>query len=967
MSQTVITSAFEQLKAQEAANGGVVILDEFVFANIPNLDITSPIDRGEGLPDAALIVHRQAVGKTGMVNNNAVVYSVVMGADVGDFDFNWVGLVNSANNVVAMIVHAPTQKKIKTATGQQGNVLTRSFLMEYNGASEQTQIITPADTWQIDFTARLNGVDERIRRENMDIYGEASFLGDGFLVTKTGSQYVVNKGVGYVAGVRGELLFDQNITVSQKPVKVWADVTWKGTLTSVWASGVTLTVAETLENYTDNDEQHYVFAIAQINADGTVADFRQVTGTDAAGIAGELRNKQPLDATLTALAELETGKNKLPYFTGNDSASQTDITEVGRGLIGCESLDDALHFLNIKSASLTITPQDFYAVADGVHDDTDAITAAINEAAERNLTLFFPGGIYKSADIEINTPVNIELSGGAFLDFAIVFRGEHFSAKNTIRTSLGWDSVPAGTKKITGNFSRFTPGGMVAVKLSDSAGGDVVYGNEAGMDFSRITSADVASVLLASGTRFAYQYPEVIELAAAVQYSGTLEADAHLIQGDYSGFFSAGDIIRIENKTGTYAVEAKPYYFELAKVLSVSTESIVLKARLNYGYTDPFIVKTSFIKSPKVYGKGRIKRLEIRQCDEPVVNGISVDRLIVGYNYDSSVGDINSRGVQEPSSVNHSYCFGRSKAFNIRAGGSLGITDNAANKFMSCPGMQISNISADNSTATGTQGDYSLYIDALFTPYYCWNKNMIVDGVTAERPRSPVTRGVWFYGLRDSVVRNISGAQTFIQGCVNSLFDGIVTPNDPLEVKDVVSCDIKGIFKSIEWLGCHKSRLEAIATGVGAGSSNKIVLRAGAGGRNPTDGTAYVQGTRNRFEVISHTDDEAAITIQMSYQAYPIIGGRCSDLPTVAASVSLGSGIISPRMEGNFLEGAISQSSAWQGVRIKGGFTLDGNYSDANITWNGRHVWLSGDGYLRTSLTVPTSDHPSGASTIGPQ
>ncbi|VFS69128.1 Uncharacterised protein [Raoultella terrigena] len=29
MSQTVITSAFEQLKAQEAANGGVVILDEF--------------------------------------------------------------------------------------------------------------------------------------------------------------------------------------------------------------------------------------------------------------------------------------------------------------------------------------------------------------------------------------------------------------------------------------------------------------------------------------------------------------------------------------------------------------------------------------------------------------------------------------------------------------------------------------------------------------------------------------------------------------------------------------------------------------------------------------------------------------------------------------------------------------------------------------------------------------------------
>lgn len=351
MSQTVITSAFEQLKAQEAANGGVVILDEFVFANVPDLNITDPIDRGEGLPDAALIVHRQAVGKTGMVNNNAVVYSVVMGADVGDFEFNWIGLVNKANNVVAMIVHAPTQKKIKTATGQQGNVLTRSFLMEYNGASEQTQIITPADTWQIDFTARLNGVDERIRCENMDIYGEASFFGDGFLVSKAGSQYVVKKGVGYVAGVRAELLFDQTITVSQKPVKVWVDVAWKGTLTSVWASAVKLTVAETLENYTDNDEQHYVCAIAEINADGSVQDHRSSGVGQGHGIIDELNKKQPLDDTLTTIAALTTEKDKVIYFSGLDTAELTDFTEVGRDIVGSESVQDLLRYIGLSSSS----------------------------------------------------------------------------------------------------------------------------------------------------------------------------------------------------------------------------------------------------------------------------------------------------------------------------------------------------------------------------------------------------------------------------------------------------------------------------------------------------------------------------------------------------------------------------------------------------------------------------------------
>ncbi|OHK46481.1 phage tail-collar fiber domain-containing protein [Salmonella enterica] len=274
MSQTTITLAFEQWKAQQGATGEPVLLDEFVFANVPGLDPDQPVDRNETLPPAEQIVHRQAVSRKGVVNDNAVVHSVVLGAAVGDFSFNWIGLLNKASGTLAMIVHAPLQQKLKTAEGQQGNVLTRSFLMEYNGAQAETGINTPAETWQIDFTARMAGMDERQRLENIDIFGAAAFFGDGYLVGKSGNQFYVTKGTGYVAGLRTTLAENLNITVTTRPVKVWLDVCWTGTLTSVWGVQSRITVADNLADYVQNGVQHYVFAVAGIDENGNITDLR---------------------------------------------------------------------------------------------------------------------------------------------------------------------------------------------------------------------------------------------------------------------------------------------------------------------------------------------------------------------------------------------------------------------------------------------------------------------------------------------------------------------------------------------------------------------------------------------------------------------------------------------------------------------------------------------------------------------
>ncbi|MBO1107906.1 phage tail protein [Plesiomonas shigelloides] len=275
MSQSAITLAFENYKAQEATNGQVLKLNEFVLANVPGLDPSLPVDRNETVPSDEYIVHRQAVSKEGVVNQNTVAYSITMGSDVGDFDFNWLGLRNKETGLLGMVVHVPTQRKIATAAGQQGNALTRSFLMEYEGAAEATGITTPAETWQIDFTDRLFGIDDTQRLVNRDLYGDGAFFGDGFLVVSDGSQYKAIAGVGYIGGVRAELSRDQSVSVDSLPTKIWTDVSYQGSVTSDWKAEISLTVADTMVDYVDTAGfAHYVFAVAAIDDEGRVTDLR---------------------------------------------------------------------------------------------------------------------------------------------------------------------------------------------------------------------------------------------------------------------------------------------------------------------------------------------------------------------------------------------------------------------------------------------------------------------------------------------------------------------------------------------------------------------------------------------------------------------------------------------------------------------------------------------------------------------
>lgn len=95
-------------------------------------------------------------------------------------------------------------------------------------------------------------------------------------------------------------------------------------------------IAAALAQYTANKSGQDVLDNGDLN--GFITKMSAAFGKDF----------QALDATLTALAGLATGANKLPYFTGNDTAAQTDLTSVGRDIIGKNTIADILTYLHLE-------------------------------------------------------------------------------------------------------------------------------------------------------------------------------------------------------------------------------------------------------------------------------------------------------------------------------------------------------------------------------------------------------------------------------------------------------------------------------------------------------------------------------------------------------------------------------------------------------------------------------------------
>ncbi|MGY5663895.1 phage tail-collar fiber domain-containing protein, partial [Vibrio cincinnatiensis] len=272
MSQTTIPLQFEQYLLDKITAGAAPNLDEFVFAYIPNLDPEQPIDRATGLPDESFIVHRQNVDQTARLNRNTLIYSVIVPSNVAPFTFNAMYLHDkNVPDSCGLIVHKTDETK------ESGMATTKSVAQEYDGAAEIVGIHIDPATWQIDYHARLFGIDEEIRLTQLDKYGHTAFI-SGFNVVKlTSNDYRIDPGIVYVGGLRCELKTAVTRTVTAKPNGLYVDVVREGSTLSKWENVPTIKVSNVLlTDYVDEQGyQHYVTRLAGVDASGNVQDWRE--------------------------------------------------------------------------------------------------------------------------------------------------------------------------------------------------------------------------------------------------------------------------------------------------------------------------------------------------------------------------------------------------------------------------------------------------------------------------------------------------------------------------------------------------------------------------------------------------------------------------------------------------------------------------------------------------------------------
>lgn len=182
----------------------------------------------------------------------------------------------------------------------------------------------------------------------------------------------------------------------------------------------------------------------------TLDELAAALGDDAnfaATMTTALAGKQPIDATLTALAALAGGADKLAYFTGVDVLAEADLTAFGRSVIALANAAALRALINVADGA-TANSSDATLLARANHtgtqpastisDFTEAsqdvigamVTAAGGSYDDGAGTITLPGGGY--TDEQVRDVIGTALVEGAGIDITVNDAGDTITVASTI-------------------------------------------------------------------------------------------------------------------------------------------------------------------------------------------------------------------------------------------------------------------------------------------------------------------------------------------------------------------------------------------------------------------------------------------------------------------------------------------------------------------------------------------------------
>lgn len=138
--------------------------------------------------------------------------------------------------------------------------------------------------------ARFNQQSDLIQAVNREFFGSQFFIDNGFKVLRTGAQWKLAAGVGYVGGIRIVNEVDAVFDAGALPADIWLDVYADKNISSVDAvfTVAALPAGTPLADYTaPNGVKHVVAKISAITSTVAFSDLRRVVN-GADGVVADL-------------------------------------------------------------------------------------------------------------------------------------------------------------------------------------------------------------------------------------------------------------------------------------------------------------------------------------------------------------------------------------------------------------------------------------------------------------------------------------------------------------------------------------------------------------------------------------------------------------------------------------------------------------------------------------------------------